>query len=399
MSLTDVLPVEPVIPTSGQPISRRQARARACRRAQRVVGGEDPARRRARRVELGGARAGRRRRPRRPARAPRRRSGRRRLVLPGKAEEEIARREPRASRSRRARASRLVAARDGSRRRPRRRSARARARSRVRPARRRAARSSSRATSRSSNGILRPSSNSWPCSWPLPAITTRSPGARPAERGGDRARGGRARRRRFAAVRSATPSSIWAMIASGSSERGLSEVTTGRSESSRAGPRPSAAASADRDRRRSRRRRSASPSVSLRGRAEHVLERVGRVGVVDEHAEVLALVDRLHPARDGLGAGKRRRRPSSRSTPSAGARPSAARAFSTLKWPGQPQVAPRRRSPRRLQARSVRARRVELDVVGAQVGVGAGRRERRQARPADPPELGGEALRRSRRRR
>ncbi len=38
-------------------------------------------------------------------------------------------------------------------------------------------RSSSRATSRSSKGILRPSSNSWPCSWPLPAITTVSPGS------------------------------------------------------------------------------------------------------------------------------------------------------------------------------------------------------------------------------
>ena len=37
-------------------------------------------------------------------------------------------------------------------------------------------RSSSRATSRSSKGILRPPSNSWPCSWPLPAITTVSPG-------------------------------------------------------------------------------------------------------------------------------------------------------------------------------------------------------------------------------
>ena len=31
-------------------------------------------------------------------------------------------------------------------------------------------------SSRSSNSILRPPSNSWPCSWPLPAITTVSPG-------------------------------------------------------------------------------------------------------------------------------------------------------------------------------------------------------------------------------
>ena len=48
------------------------------------------------------------------------------------------------------------------------------------------ARSSSRATSRSSNGILRPSSNSCPCSWPLPAIMTMSPGSRDAERALDR---------------------------------------------------------------------------------------------------------------------------------------------------------------------------------------------------------------------
>src|SRR5205814_6554302 len=37
-------------------------------------------------------------------------------------------------------------------------------------------RSTSRATSRSSNGIVR-SANSWPCSWPFPAIRTTSPSA------------------------------------------------------------------------------------------------------------------------------------------------------------------------------------------------------------------------------
>ena len=41
----------------------------------------------------------------------------------------------------------------------------------------RSLRSSSLATSRSSNGIFRPPSNSWPCSCPLPAITTVSPGS------------------------------------------------------------------------------------------------------------------------------------------------------------------------------------------------------------------------------
>ena len=64
----------------------------------------------------------------------------------------------------------------GSRGRPRRRSARAKGRS-ITPAPPGAqpVASSSRATSRSSNGIFRPPSNSWPCSWPLPAITTVSP--------------------------------------------------------------------------------------------------------------------------------------------------------------------------------------------------------------------------------
>ena len=46
-------------------------------------------------------------------------------------------------------------------------------------------RSASRATSRSSNGSLR-SANSCPCSWPLPAMTTTSPSRGAADRLGDR---------------------------------------------------------------------------------------------------------------------------------------------------------------------------------------------------------------------
>ena len=42
------------------------------------------------------------------------------------------------------------------------------------------------ATWRSSKGIFRPPSNSWPCSWPLPAITTVSPARGPLERERDR---------------------------------------------------------------------------------------------------------------------------------------------------------------------------------------------------------------------
>ena len=48
------------------------------------------------------------------------------------------------------------------------------------------ARSSSRATSRSSNGTFRPPSNSWPCSCPLPAIRTMSCGSASGQRPRDR---------------------------------------------------------------------------------------------------------------------------------------------------------------------------------------------------------------------
>ena len=101
---------------------------------------------------------------------------------------------------------------------------------------------------------------------------------------------------------SPVPARTSAMIASGSSERGLSEVTIARSEPLGAGPahlRPLvavavAAGAEDRDH----------PALGQPpGGAEDVVERVGRVGVVDEHGEVLALVDRLeaagHPPRLG----------------------------------------------------------------------------------------------------
>ena len=143
---------------------RRAAAGRvadACRRPPR------PPRRRAR---------GRRSRPRRRRRAPRRRTRRRaRRRRAGRRTGRPAR--PRASRSPRASGRR---ARRRRRRARRRRPRRARAADRSitrspRPARAPAAPRAHTATS--SNGSLRPSSNSWPCSWPLPAITTTSPGA------------------------------------------------------------------------------------------------------------------------------------------------------------------------------------------------------------------------------
>src|SRR5829696_4275307 len=91
------------------------------------------------------------------------------------------------------------------------------------------ARSSSRATSRSSNGIFRPCSNSCPCSWPLPAITTVSPrSARPRARAIAARRSGSTS---TSATASPMPWRISSMIETGCSERGLSEVTTATSES------------------------------------------------------------------------------------------------------------------------------------------------------------------------
>ena len=155
---------------AGDPDHRAAQRApprggQALQRGQRVVGGEDgPGLRAARRVGVLG-RDEHPPRARRPAPAPR--SARRRRARP-RARRTGRRARPRASRSRRARARRRAApAPRAARRRP------------ARPAQATSrARSASRATATSSKGTLRPPSNSWPCSWPLPAMTTTSPGAR-----------------------------------------------------------------------------------------------------------------------------------------------------------------------------------------------------------------------------
>ena len=87
------------------------------------------------------------------------------------------------------------------------------------------------------------------------------------------------------------------MIASGSSERGLSEVTIaavgeprGDLAHQRALAAVAVAAGAETH------DHAARASSAARG-LQHVLERVGRVRVVDEHGEGLALVDRLEAAR------------------------------------------------------------------------------------------------------
>ena len=143
-------------------------------------------------------------------------------------------------------------------------------------------RSSSRATSRSSKGILRPPSNSWPCSWPLPAITTVSPGSARPSASAIAARRSTSTSTLGAAL--ARPAATSATIAAGSSERGLSEVTIGEVGELAAGPAHHralvavavAAGAEDRDQ--------PARGQPPRG-AQHVLDRVGRVGVVDEDGE------------------------------------------------------------------------------------------------------------------
>ena len=159
------------------PAARRVASA--LQRRERVVGGEHhaPAERRprARRRDEHAPRAGAPARPRRTAAVD---------PLPAQADEQVAGLDrARVDRRARARARRRAVARRAGHElrrageppvgRPRR-GSRSSSRS-WRPST--MPRFASRATCESSNGSLRPFSNSWPCSWPLPAITTTSPGS------------------------------------------------------------------------------------------------------------------------------------------------------------------------------------------------------------------------------
>ena len=69
--------------------------------------------------------------------------------------------------------------------------------------------------------------------------------------------------------------------------------------------------------------------------AEHGLERVGGVRVVDHHGERLAEVDALHAAGQPASAASRPRTALPRSAPVAQAAASAASALRTLNRPGQ----------------------------------------------------------------
>ncbi len=186
---------------------------------------------------------------------------------------------------------------------------------------------------------------------------------------------------------------ISAMIRCGSSERGLSEVTnttsasraaispiSGRLPRSRSPPAPNTHST--------RPRRPAAARAAAR---EHVLERVGRVRVVDEHREVLA---RDRPARSGPG----RARPAPAPRPARRDRPprlctaaSAPSALATLKRPGigSDDLALARRGAQR------EAAAVEVAAQLARAVVGGARRSRTCARRRAPPP---DARRRGRRR-
>ena len=162
-------------------------------------------------------------------------------------------------------------------------------------------RSSSRATSRSSNGIFRPPSNSCPCSWPLPAITTVSPGSAASSAIA------------IAARRSGSTSTCAALgnpVEDLGDDRvrvlGARVVGGDDADVGQLGPDAAhqrallavavAAAAEDADQ----------PAAGDDARrAQDVLERVGRVRVVDEHREGLALVHGLEAPRNALRPRKR----------------------------------------------------------------------------------------------
>ena len=163
----------------------------------------------------------------------------------------------------------------------------------------------SRATARSSNRSFLPPI-SWYCSWPLPGDQDDVPGARPAQGSDDR----------FGPVRdhgarrpvSRTPASISARIAAGSSERGLSDVSTTSSASERGDPAHlralaavAVAAAAEDDV-----HAPAARGASARQVPERALERARLVRVVDEDREAARVRDALQAARDARDGRERR---------------------------------------------------------------------------------------------
>ena len=202
-------------------------------------------------------------------------------------------------------------------------------------------------------------------SWPLPAISTTSPRRRPRKARAMAVRRSGSTSRRVGAP-AGTPDSTAAMMAAGSSLRGLSEVTT--ATSARAGRggahgRPlggvAVAAAAEHHEH---------PACGgLAGRRQGLGQAVGRVGVVDDHGEGLAGVDRLEAAGHRRG-GRRARRPRWRrrcraATAAVGGREGvghvepAAEAAGAPRWPRQREAGVVGRHDRRRGRRPARRQR------------------------------------------
>ena len=281
----------------------RAASAReAAERRERIVGRDHPrARRAAPRARARAPRA----RPTRPPRARAARTRRRRRARP--AARRTGRPAPTARESTTARAGPGVVRVAGDERRARGRGQPAGVRSITRPPRARAQRLARDLTS--SNGTLRPPSNSCPCSWPLPAITTTSPGCAPPTARSIAARG---RSDLALGARAGAAPAISAMIALrvlrarvvGGHDHAVGEPPRR--------PRPSAGACRGRGRRR-RRTRTCTPPPVGRARARRAARsRASRAcGRSPPARELLALVDRLEAARHAVGA---RRAPRPRSS-------------------------------------------------------------------------------------
>ena len=138
----------------------------------------------------------------------------------------------------------------------------------------------------------------WP-GWsrgPCPAITTTSPGCGRGQRRGDGARAGRARRAGWSSGPMPVEHGLddrsrvlGAGVVGGDDDevgalRRRPSPMSGRFDGSRSPPQPNTT-------------RTRPPPASSPGRGEHLVEPVGRVGVVDDDGERLAGVDELEAAR------------------------------------------------------------------------------------------------------
>ena len=331
MSLVEVLPTEPVTPITAAPSSRRQPRASAPSAAQRVVGddhGAAGARPSASSAHCGSTTT--------PQRAGVERRGRERAAVDALArqpDEQVAGLAARESIDGRGPAAGRAPP-----------DARARARRRPCAAIR-------WALQRRSSGAVTPAPQrlarhrrrrrTAPCARPRTPAPARGPCRRsprrrraaPSRPRGRSPRGGRLDARARAAAPRGTPATISSTIASGSSERGLSEVMiatsasrapispiSGRLARSRSPPAPNTTITP--------------PVGQLARRAQHVLQRVRLVRVVDETANGWPSSTGSKrpgtPRRLGQRGAQRRRAGAERPR----RRASAPSAFSTLKRPG-----------------------------------------------------------------